>query len=141
MACTLYVQIDEANASKNDLGEVVPTDPKNALRATALEIQNDINPALVYMGRPPIVVHPDGPNIENYLGDVNTIPSSGMMPTGELDSEGNPILVYNQEYAYLVDVHISNYDFINSRLFALLPSPPKTFWIVSNNPPQSGEIA
>jgi hypothetical protein len=127
MACTLHIQIDAA--LKTPEPEVVgPEAPPvkygwhAALRAVALEFQNNINPALSYMGKEPIAVNPDSELLEGYLGIANTAPT---------DSE-------SWEYDGLVTVQIENYDFINSRFFGMLPVPPTTFWLIGGKPPQAG---
>ena len=138
MPCRLQIQLNEQyrtiieqqpdpNAPPSDDPEApVPTIPvevdggwRAALKACAEEFETIINPALVSMERKAIKVNSQAVNVEDFLGDANTPPT-------ESD---------NWEEAGLVQVAVAEYDWINSRFFAMLPTPPVTFWLVGGNPP------
>lgn len=116
MGCILTIQLNEANKGAEGW--------KDALRACALEFETIINPALVSMGRKAIKVNSAAINPEDFLGEVNTPPS-------ESD---------NWELAGHVKCTISEYEWINSRFFDMLPKKPTSFWLVGGAPP-AGDIA
>lgn len=110
MPCRLQIQI---------AGQPVDGDWRASLKAVAEEFETVINPALEAMERKPIKVNSNAVNIEDYLGDCCTPPTTSD----------------NWEEAGLTMVAIGNYDWINSRFFSMLPTPPVTFWLLGGSPP------